>query len=400
MRPRSVHALGALVLVACLAVTACTSGDRGADTARSSGPTTPGPGTDTGQDEQTVGPEEPQEPSPSPSASPSPAVDLTDPTAPRVPTGEPVTLAFAGDVHFEGVIREHLAADPASVVGPISQTLSAADLAVVNLETAVTEGGTPAPKSYTYRAPTTAYQALQSAGVDIASVANNHGMDFGLDGLHDTLASAEAAGFPLIGAGRDQAAAYTPHRAEVDGQRIAVFGATQVLDSFALDAWAAQPDRPGLASAKDGYLDLLLDAVQAARQDSDTVVVMLHWGQERNQCPLPRQQELAQALVDAGADVIVGGHAHVLLGGGYLHGAYVDYGLGNFVFYARPGLGAHTGVLTITAAGRAITHAEWTPAVIHDGRPLPVDGAQAQEILTEKESQRQRCTELTDTPQP
>src|SRR3954454_5363979 len=73
---------------------------------------------------------------------------------------EPFTIAFAGDTHFEGQIRNRLDADPASVFGPIKDTLSSADLAMVNLETAVTQGGTPASKRFTFRAPSTAFAAL------------------------------------------------------------------------------------------------------------------------------------------------------------------------------------------------------------------------------------------------
>ena len=145
------------------------------------------------------------------------------------------------------------------------------------------------------------------------------------------------------------------------GQRIAFFGATQVLDSFAVDRWAAGPDKPGLASAKRE--DVLVDAVRAARADSDTVVVMLHWGVETATCPQEPAQQLAERLVEAGADVVVGSHAHVLQGSGYLDGAYVHYGLGNFLFYSSGG-GPNTrsGVLTLTVAGRAVTDDRWDPA--------------------------------------
>jgi poly-gamma-glutamate synthesis protein (capsule biosynthesis protein) len=315
-----------------------------------------------------------------------------------VPTGEPVTLAFGGDVHFEGEIAGHLEADPASVFGPISETLSAADLAVVNLETAITTGGEPEPKKYTFRAPATALDAITAAGVDVVSLANNHGLDFGEDAFLNTLEAAEEADLPVVGAGLDEEEAYAPYRQTVNGQRIAIFGATQVLDAFAVESWTAGPDEPGLASAEANGIDRLLDSVRAARQDSDTVVVMLHWGQSYTSCPIPRQQDLARELIDAGADVLVGGHAHILLGGGYLDGAYVDYGLGNFVFYARPGDAAQSGVLTLTVAGRAITDAQWHPAVIQQGRPLPVEGEAAEEVLETKEERRIECTDLAAEP--
>jgi Bacterial capsule synthesis protein PGA_cap len=314
---------------------------------------------------------------------------------PREPTGEPVTLAFGGDVHFEGVIGARLAADPSTALGPIARVLSRADLAVVNLETAITERGTPAPKDFTFRAPPSALTALEEAGVDVATMANNHGQDFGLVGLRDSLAAAKAAGFPVVGIGRDADEAYRAHKVTIKGQRIAVIGATQVLDSSLAAAWTAGEDKPGMASAYEE--DRLLAAVREARASSDTVVVDLHWGRELVNCPIDRQRALAPKLVAAGADVVVGSHAHLLLGGGYLRGAYVHYGLGNFVFYSRGGVTAQTGVLVLTMRGRAVTDARWVPAVISGGIPIPLEGDAADRAIASWRSLR-RCTGLSARP--
>src|SRR5690606_25133939 len=116
------------------------------------------------------------------------------PPSPSATAKEPYTVAVGGDVHFEGVLRERLEKDPSTAMGPIADVLSEADLALVNLETAVTGGGTPAPgKDFRFRAPDTAFEALDAAGVDVASLANNHGMDYGRDGLADTLDAADRA---------------------------------------------------------------------------------------------------------------------------------------------------------------------------------------------------------------
>ena len=313
----------------------------------------------------------------------------------REPTGEPVTLAFGGDVHFEGAIESRLSANPATTLGPIVGVLRRADLAVVNLETAITERGTPAPKDFTFRAPPPALAALKEAGVDVASMANNHGLDFGVVGLRDSLAAAKAAKFPVVGVGRNADEAYRAHLVTVKGQRIAVIGATQVLDSNLAAAWTAGDGKPGMASAYEE--SRLLAAVRAARQSADTVVVDLHWGRELVNCPIDRQRALAPKLVAAGADVVVGSHAHILLGGGYLRGAYVHYGLGNFVFYSRGGLTAQSGVLLLTTQGRAITASRWVPAVISGGIPIPLQGANATRAVSSWQSLR-RCTGLSAKP--
>jgi poly-gamma-glutamate synthesis protein (capsule biosynthesis protein) len=328
-------------------------------------------------------------------APPSPAVtraQQSPPPSPPQDEPEAVTLAFAGDVHAEGPSGDAIRAGLPS----IRDALGSADLTVVNLETAVTDRGTAADKQFAFRAPASTLPALRDAGVDVVSLANNHGLDFGREGLTDTLEAARAAGLPLVGLGQDEASAYAPHVVEVKGQRIAVLGATQVLDGQFVDAWTARGDAPGMASAKRA--DRLVEEVRRARDVADTVVVYLHWGEERNPCPLPRQQELAQQLVDAGADVVVGGHAHVLLGGGMLGEAYVDYGLGNFVFSgSRREETLKSGILTLTVRGRSVEGASWTPAVLRSGAPHLLEGEAALAAVADKERRRD-CTGLAPGP--
>ena len=306
----------------------------------------------------------------------------------------PVTIAFAGDVHAEGPSGRAIEQG----LPTVRDLLGSADLTVVNLETAITDGGTAADKQFVFRAPASTLSSLREAGVDVVTMANNHALDFGLQGVPDALAASAAAGLPVVGLGVDEDEAYAPHVAQVRGRRIAVLGATQVLDSSLADAWTAGPDSPGLASAS--RVERLLDAVRTARDVADTVVVYLHWGQERNACPLPRQQELAAQLADAGADVVVGAHAHVLLGGGMLDGTYVDYGLGNFVFSGsrRPET-RRSGVLRLTLTGDEVTRADWEPAVLRSGAPVPLEGEQARRAREDKDALR-ACTGLAPAPGP
>jgi poly-gamma-glutamate synthesis protein (capsule biosynthesis protein) len=303
----------------------------------------------------------------------------------------PVVLAFGGDVHFEGSLETRLATDASHALEPIAPVLRSADIAVVNLETAVTNGGSPTAKEFTFRTPSTAFAALQGAGVDVASMANNHGLDYGLDGLRDSLAAAKRYRFPLIGIGLDDAQAYRPFRRMVRGRRIAVIGATQVLDDELVSAWTAGPGKPGLASAKD--VPRLVRTVRAARRTSDTVVVFLHWGVELEQCPSADQRTLAKQLVAAGADIVVGGHAHRVQGAGRMGRALVDYGLGNFVWYGTSELSTQTGVLLVTVDGRRVVSYRWAPARIVDGVPRPLKGSERGRELANWRSLR-GCTGL------
>lgn len=336
-------------------------------------------------------------PAPARGDEPSTTVGTTTTARPgeqgRLGNGEAVTLAFAGDMSFEGSNRQRLDADPDRVLASIAPVLQGADLAIGNLETAVATGGSPWPdKEYTFRAPPTAIAALRSAGFDVVSMANNHGMDYGSAGLAESLAvkRAQADGF-VIGIGGDEDEAYAPFVAEVRGQRIAVIGATQVIGSSMIPAWTATATQAGLASAK--RVDRLVEEVTAARAVADTVVVFLHWGIERDTCPSQDQRALAATLAAAGADVIVGGHAHRVQGAGRLGGALVGYGLGNFLWDAQSEESATTGVLQVTVTGRRVDRYAWTPGRIEGGSPRPLDGAAAADPTARWEGLR-ACTGL------
>ena len=146
-----------------------------------------------------------------------------------------------------------------------------------------------------------------------------------------------------------------------------------MLDDHLVSAWSAGPGKLGLASAKDE--PRLVRAVREARSSSDTVVVFLHWGLELDSCPTSSQKSLARKLIAAGADIVVGSHAHVLVGAGRRGKALVAYGLGNFVFYASRAETVESGVLEVTVTGRRIDGYRWVPARISGGIPYPLTGS-------------------------
>jgi poly-gamma-glutamate capsule biosynthesis protein CapA/YwtB (metallophosphatase superfamily) len=315
-----------------------------------------------------------------PEASEPAPVELA-PSEPPQPEAEPeatpkkesgrVRIAFGGDVHFAGSAASALGGD----IGTAAKPLKRADLAVVNLETAITDGGTPAPKEYTFRAPAKALKVLKKNGVDVVTVANNHGMDYGQEGLQDTLAAGEKAGLPMIGIGQDATEAFKPFTTTINGVKIAVLGATDVLDNFALTTWTATDSQPGLASAKEP--GLLAEAVRSAAEESDVVVVVLHWGVEMQSCPTPRQQELAAELTEAGAQVVVGSHAHVLLPHVERNNTAIHYGMGNFVFYATSAEATRSGVYSVVVDKEGVVRTKWLPAQINGGRPQLLTGSAA-----------------------
>jgi poly-gamma-glutamate synthesis protein (capsule biosynthesis protein) len=312
--------------------------------------------------------------------------------------GKTITLGFGGDVHFAGDVGASLAHDPSTALGTgIPQLFDGTQLKMVNIETAVTDGTCPEPQSkpYIFDAPASAVTALKSATVTVATEANDHGMDCGAEGLSQNLTIASQANFPIIGIGDTAAQAFTPYRVTINGQRVAIIAATQVIADNLINTWTASATQPGVASAIDPTE--LVREVQQVRRTADTVIVYVHWGTETQACPNPQQEPLAEQLVKAGADVVIGSGTHVLLGGGYLGKSYVDYGLGNLAFYDDTAPETDSGTLVITARGRSITGAVWRPATILDGVPQPLTGTPAAAAVQSWNAARS-CTNLSTGP--
>ena len=292
------------------------------------------------------------------------------------------TIALAGDVHAEAPIRAVLNRGANPFAG-MSEQLRSADLAMVNVETAVSRRGTPAAKSFAFRAPGSLWRALAAAGVDVVTLANNHSLDYGPLALADTIRGARRAGLAVVGAGRDPSEAYAPALLERDGRTVAFVGLSRVLPS---PSWEAARGRPGVASALNEQVALA--SVRAAARVSDRVVVSIHWGEELHRCPGAEQQALAARLVDAGADVVAGHHPQVLQGISRRADALIGYSLGNFAFYARDEATRATGVLTAAIPARGRVGYEFEPGrIAAEGGPVPLRPRERQRRLEQLAAQ-------------
>ncbi len=241
----------------------------------------------------------------------------------------PVLLAAVGDVttgEQVGASVTTLGSDyPWSRVG---STLRAADIATANLEGAVTARGSAVPnKEFHFRGPAALLRSARVAGgLDVVTVANNHSGDFGSVGLLDTLRLAQGAGIATVGGGANAAAALRSVVIVAGGLRIGFVGLSDV-NPLGFNATA---DSPGTAKAEP---ETVAAAVRAARRNADVVVCWFHWGTELHPDPSWRQQQLAAAALDAGAQVVLGAHPHVF--GRVVsptRRSVVAWTLGNFVF--------------------------------------------------------------------
>jgi poly-gamma-glutamate synthesis protein (capsule biosynthesis protein) len=240
------------------------------------------------------------------------------------------------------------------------------DLTVINLECVPSDIGAPLNKAFTFRCPTEALPSLSVNGIDVANMGNNHSGDFGKDALVDGRAQLFAADVGAVGAGKDLDEAGEAALFWVKGWKIAVVGFGGVAPS---PSWYATEDQAGMRSGDD--IDQMVEAVAAAKEIADIVIVTIHWGKELDTTPRADDIERANAMVEAGADIIFGHHPHRMQPLEMVDGAAVFWSLGNFVW-------PHNSIPSATTAvARAVVHPDGTieacliPAFIEThGRPV------------------------------
>lgn len=246
-------------------------------------------------------------------------------------TSSEIVMLFAGDVYLSNHVLN--AYDQAGGIGGVldegirAETL-AADIFMVNQEFPFTQRGTAAAdKQFTFRVPESRMHLMQEMGVDIVTLANNHILDFGTEGLLDSCDALDRAGILYVGGGEDFNRASALKTIVIGDKTIGFLGTSRVY----MDAsWAAGDSHPGVFSTYDTTLPL--EAIREARDQCDYLVVYVHWGVEREETPKDYQKTMGRAYIDAGADLVVGSHPHVLQPMEEYNGKTIVYSLGNFVF--------------------------------------------------------------------
>lgn len=258
-----------------------------------------------------------------------------------------LVISFMGDVMMDSFIgdyiRDYGSDYPWTDVAPITKE---SDLAIINLETSVsTRGETKKPEGYGFRSHPDTLQGLVNSGIDMVSLANNHTLDFGEEAFFDTLESLNQYGIAYVGGGKNKREAEEAKILEKNGFKMGFVAYTSVIP---WSSWEAGEDKPGTAVLKMEYKEKILKNIQDASKKCDRLTVLLHWGVEYDQAPSEKQRELAHAMIDAGADIIVGHHPHILQGIEFYKEKPIFYSIGNFVFLKNDELCGKTGIFTIT----------------------------------------------------
>lgn len=274
--------------------------------------------------------------------------------------GGATRLVAAGDWFALGRIPEAVRARPETAA--LFETLRAADIAYVNQEAPLTRCGLRAEKQNTLRADPAQVEDLLLAGVDVACLANNHMLDYGVDGLADTLALLAERGIRQVGAGLTLEAARAAVVLDGPSGRVGFLAFASTLPQ----GFAASAERPGIAPIRvtsafvvenplameqpgtpppvltfplAADLEATCSAVRTLKAEAEYVVVSAHWGVAGQDAIMDYQREVGRALIDAGCDLILGHHPHRLHGIEFYQGKPILYSLGNFVFEPLPPAG-------------------------------------------------------------
>jgi Bacterial capsule synthesis protein PGA_cap len=268
--------------------------------------------------------------------------------------------AEESDASEFGIIHQ-FTAEHRGEAGQMREYLRSADLTLANFENPVVADAVWHPDAPTFTGDLRLLPILRQAGIDGVTLGNNHILDAGIPGLAETIGHLRDAGISYTGAGMDLASAREPMVFDLGETRVGVLN-YQGVPSYDW-SWATE-SAPGTAPLQ---ADIMLEDVERLRPEVDLLVVMPHWGNEYLATPEPGQVELAHAVVDAGADLIVGNHAHWPKGMEMYRGKPIFYGTGNFLFDQSWSEETSTGIFAeITLYGDRVVQARPVPFLILD----------------------------------
>ena len=298
-------------------------------------------------------------------------------------TDGPAVLAFTGDVNFADDWYNMLHyAKTAGIEDCFGESLlaemRAADVLLCNNEFVFSDRGSPMPgKQFTFRAKTANVSMWQQLGADIVGLANNHCFDYGEDAFLDTLSTLQGADIPYVGAGKNLEEAMQPQFFLVGGMKIGYVACTRA-EKYILTPEAGETS-PGVLRCYDP--ELAVQAIQTASEQCDYLVVYVHWGTEGSTVLEQAQTDLATRFTEAGADLIVGAHPHILQGAGWRQDTPVLYSLGNFWFNMET-LDSALLKVTVSEPGAAGATVQLLPCIQTGGRvSLLEEDADRQRVL-------------------
>lgn len=290
----------------------------------------------------------------------------------------PLVIQAVGDLNLSGDAEQTMREKGySSAFDGTRKLLSEGDLNIANLETPITARGAKQEKRFTFRMRPESAKAIADAKIQMVSQANNHAVDYGLDGLADTEKALDAAGIAHAGAGMSLAAARAPAIVTVKGVKV---GLLSYSLTFPTEFYATK-DHGGTAH---GEANWIAEDVKKLRPQVDIVLVAFHWSAELLETPKDYQKELGHLAIDSGADAVLGTHPHILQGIEIYRDKPILYSLGNYAFGSRSHKAADSALVRLVFQGRSLVALKAVPLDV-DNTHLPFDpqvatGERAQRI--------------------
>lgn len=296
---------------------------------------------------------------------------------------EDIVISAVGDIMLDGTARPVMAERGYDY--PFAKMLpyfSGAQIIFGNVEGPLTNRGTPEQdKTFVFRSPPGKVSAaLKAAGFNVVSLANNHTLDYGADGLLQTIETLDATGIQHTGAGANLAAARQPALILVNGLKVAVLSYSMTLP----ENFFAGPDKAGTAFGHEAHVRA---DVMAAREQAGIVLVSFHWGQEGKTTLRDYQTRLGHIAIDAGASAVIGHHPHILQGIEQYKDGLILYSLGNFTFGSYSMRSARSAVAQLRFRNARLHSVRLFPINVNNFevqfQPLPLTGAAADAVIDE-----------------
>jgi poly-gamma-glutamate capsule biosynthesis protein CapA/YwtB (metallophosphatase superfamily) len=291
------------------------------------------------------------------------------------PVSDTITVNAVGDVMFANWATSIL--DSAGISYPLKKVkplLLDADVRVGNLESPMSDTGTPFEKTYTFKIPVRHAGVLLDGGFDVMTLANNHILDNGEIAFNSTIRVLDSIGVKHIGAGRNIKEARAPAIIEKKGKKIGFIGYSL---TFPEEFWAGDK-KSGTAFGHAAYLS---EDIPKLRAKVDYLIVIFHWGVEKSLALKDYQKEMGHLAIDLGADAVVGHHPHILQGIELYKGKPIAYSLGNFCFGTWTNAVWDSAILKLFFADSGFVKAEITPLLINNNivrmQPRPLTGPDA-----------------------
>lgn len=266
---------------------------------------------------------------------PEPETESEPEPAPESQDDGIITVCIGGDTSIDGEFADFARGrSPDYPWEEISDVMNGADIAVVNLETCVSDRGVSEKREgYGFETPPEMLEGFVNAGIDAVNLANNHTRDFGYDALLDTFSNLKASGISYFGAGKDSDEASDLKIFEREGIKVGFVGANKVYLS---NDCAAGEDHAGINQIGDPDSDsakAFIERISEYDSACDVLIVFLHAGTEETFEVTSYQKEMARKFIDAGADIVVGGHSHTLQPIEFYSGKPIIYSIGNLIFW-------------------------------------------------------------------